>query len=58
MGLTLTWASFDWSMSLQPDWYSTMFGFYFFAGAFVGAIALACVMMRVTRLRWLAVARV
>ena len=43
--LTLTWASFDWSMSLQPDWYSTMFGFYFFAGAFVGAVALACVMM-------------
>ncbi len=43
--LTLTWASFDWSMSLQPDWYSTMFGFYFIAGAYVGAIALACVML-------------
>jgi hypothetical protein len=43
--LTLTWASFDWSMSLQPDWYSTMFGFYFIAGAYVGAIALTCVML-------------
>jgi hypothetical protein len=43
--LTLTWASFDWSMSLQPDWYSTIFGFYFIAGAYVGAIALACVML-------------
>lgn len=51
VGLTLTWASFDWSMSLQPRWYSTMFGFYFFAGSFVGAIALACVMMTVTRPR-------
>ncbi len=51
VGLTITWASFDWSMSLQPDWYSTVFGFYFFAGAYVGAIALACVMMRVTRPR-------
>jgi hypothetical protein len=49
VGLTLTWASFDWSMSLQPAWYSTIFGFYFFAGAFVGAIALACVMMTATR---------
>jgi hypothetical protein len=47
--LTLTWASFDWSMSLQPEWYSTMFGFYFIAGAYVGAIALACVMMGVIR---------
>ena len=48
VGLTLTWASFDWSMSLQPDWYSTMFGFYFFAGSYVGAIALACVLLRLT----------
>jgi hypothetical protein len=45
VGLALTWASFDWSMSLQPDWSSTMFGFYFFAGAYVGAIALACVLV-------------
>jgi hypothetical protein len=51
VGLTLTWASFDWSMSLQPGWSSTMFGFYFFAGSFVSAIALACVMLRVTRPR-------
>jgi hypothetical protein len=43
--LTLTWASFDWSMSLQPAWYSTMFGFYFASGAYLGAIALACVML-------------
>jgi hypothetical protein len=27
-------------MSLTPHWYSTMFGVYFFAGAFVGFIAL------------------
>jgi hypothetical protein len=47
--LTLTWASFDWSMSLQPDWYSTMFGFYFIAGSYVGAVALACVMMSLIR---------
>ncbi len=51
VALALTWASFDWSMSLQPDWYSTMFGFYFFAGSYVGAIALACVMLPLARLK-------
>ena len=51
VGLTLTWASFDWSMSLQPEWYSTVFGFYFFAGSYVGAIALLCVMLHLSALR-------
>jgi hypothetical protein len=43
MGLTQTLASIDWIMSLTPHWYSTMFGVYFFAGAFVGFIALLSV---------------
>jgi hypothetical protein len=30
-GLTTTFASFDWIMSLSPAWFSTMFGVYFFA---------------------------
>ena len=30
-GLTITFASFDWIMSLSPAWFSTMFGVYFFA---------------------------
>ncbi|UUO04887.1 quinol:cytochrome C oxidoreductase [Blastopirellula sp. J2-11] len=33
--LTVTFASFDWAMSLDPKWFSTMFGVYFFAGAMV-----------------------
>jgi hypothetical protein len=49
VGLATSWASFDWTMSLQPEWYSTIFGLYFFAGAFVGAIALVSVMMNVSR---------
>lgn len=40
LGLTLTFAAFDWLMSLEPAWFSTMFGIYYFAGGFVGAIAL------------------
>ena len=34
--LSCTFASFDWIMSLEPHWYSTIFGVYFFSGALVG----------------------
>jgi hypothetical protein len=42
--LTLTFASFDWIMSLDPQWYSTMFGVYFFAGSVVSCFAFLCVL--------------
>jgi hypothetical protein len=44
MALTQSFAAIDWIMSLTPHWYSTMFGVYFFAGSFVGFIALLSVM--------------
>jgi hypothetical protein len=44
LALTQTFASIDWIMSLTPHWYSTMFGVYFFAGSFVGFIALLSLM--------------
>ncbi len=37
--LTVTFASFDWLMSLDPHWYSTIFGVYFFSGAMVAIFA-------------------
>jgi len=40
LGITQTFASIDWAMSLSPTWYSTVFGVYFFAGAFVGFFGL------------------
>lgn len=43
LAVTQTFASVDWIMSLTPHWYSTMFGVYFFAGSFVGFIALLSV---------------
>jgi hypothetical protein len=43
LALTQTLASVDWIMSLTPHWYSTIFGVYFFAGSFVGFIALLSV---------------
>jgi hypothetical protein len=37
--LTVTFASFDWLMSLEPKWASTIYGLYFFAGSVVGSLA-------------------
>lgn len=37
--LTLSVAAWDWGMSLEPDWYSTMYGVLLFAGTFQGGIA-------------------
>jgi hypothetical protein len=34
-GLTLTFAAFDWLMSLDPGWFSTIFGVTIFAGSVV-----------------------
>jgi len=34
--ITLAFASFDWIMSLDPHWYSTIFGVYYFAMSFQG----------------------
>jgi hypothetical protein len=39
-GITLTYASFDFLMSIDPHWYSTIYGVYFFAGCAVGGFSL------------------
>lgn len=33
LGFSMTFAAFDWLMSLEPQWYSSIFGVYFFAGS-------------------------
>lgn len=38
--LTVTFAAFDWAMSLAPAWFSTMFGVYFIGGCVVSMFAL------------------
>ena len=38
-GLSLTFAAFDWIMSLDPHWYSTIFGVYVFSGSMVASLA-------------------
>ena len=38
-GLTITFASFDWLMSIAPDWYSTIYGVLIIGGQGLSAIA-------------------
>lgn len=38
-GLTFWIASMDWIMSIEPHWYSTIFGIYHFSGVFLSGIA-------------------
>lgn len=49
--LSLTFAAFDLLMSLDPHWYSTIFGVYYFAGCAVGGFS-------VSLLSWLVLARI
>jgi len=44
-GITFWLASFDWIMSLEPEWYSTIFGFYNFAGAFLSGLAVLTLLL-------------
>ena len=37
--ITMNFAAFDWLMSLDPHWFSTIFGVYFFSGSVVGFLA-------------------
>lgn len=38
-GITVTFSSFDWLMSLEHHWFSTIFGVYNFAGLFQSGLA-------------------
>jgi hypothetical protein len=40
-GLTVTFAAVDWGMSLEPHWFSTMYGLILMAGWGLSALALA-----------------
>ena len=41
--LTITFASIDWVMSINPHWYSTLFGFLFMGGQGLSALAFTIV---------------
>ena len=37
--ITITFTAIDWLMSLEPHWYSTIFGVYYFAGTVLAALS-------------------
>lgn len=43
LGLTVTFASVDWVMSLDPHWFSTLFGLWFLIGMALTALAFSIV---------------
>jgi hypothetical protein len=45
-GLTATFSSIDWVMSLEPEWYSTIFGMIFMVGHALVALAFAIIAAR------------
>lgn len=47
--LTLTFAAFDWMMSLNPHWYSTIFGVYTFVGSFLCALSFFTLILMMMR---------
>ena len=51
IGLAMTFAAFDWLMSLNPTWFSTIFGVYYFAGSFVSSLSLLAIITRMGRER-------
>ena len=49
LALTQSFAAIDWIMSLDPYWYSTIFGVYWFAGSFVSFFAFLTLMVLLFR---------
>lgn len=49
LALTFTFAAFDWMMSLDPRFFSTIFGVYWFSGSFVSIFAVIVIAGTLTR---------
>lgn len=50
-GITLSFAGFDWLMSLDPTWASTMFGVYTFAGSMISSLCAIALSARILQSR-------
>jgi hypothetical protein len=44
MGLTFTFATFDWMMSTDPAWQSNAYGVYVFSGGFLACLSLVAIL--------------
>ncbi len=43
--VTITFTAIDWLMSLEPHWYSTIFGVYYFAGTVLAALSAGTILI-------------
>ncbi len=43
--LTITFSSIDWMMSLEPHWFSTIFGVYYFSGTVIVSLAVGTLLV-------------
>jgi len=43
--ITITLTAIDWAMSLEPHWFSTIFGVYYFSGTVLAALSAATVII-------------
>jgi hypothetical protein len=43
--LSITFAAVDWMMALDPHWFSTIFGVYYFAGTFLASMSLLALVL-------------
>ncbi|HVV51197.1 MAG TPA: hypothetical protein VHO06_16125 [Polyangia bacterium] len=51
IAMAMTFAAFDWLMSLNPTWFSTIFGVYYFAGSFISSLSLLAIITSMGRSR-------
>ncbi len=49
MAIVFSFAAFDWLMSLNPLWFSTIFGVYYFAGSMVSTVSLLAIVLNRAR---------
>ncbi|HEY2946660.1 MAG TPA: hypothetical protein VGN09_29770 [Vicinamibacteria bacterium] len=49
LGLTITFSAVDWAMSLDPRWFSTIYGIIFMVGQALSAMALMVVLLAALR---------
>jgi len=43
VAIAISFSAFDWLMSLNPTWYSTIFGVYYFAGSILSALSILAI---------------
>lgn len=49
IAIAISFAAFDWIMTLNPLWFSTIFGVYYFAGSFLSTLCILVLLVNLAR---------